>query len=177
MLKQIKTMFMIFPLIILYLAVQLFLQNGKINKTLNLSIPENIGINEELMEKVDQLEKDITRRLNYEVELERDPLKLSTILKVSNGSSVRNEFNESRRNLRLSCTILSPRGHTAVIKHKSKSYVLKEGDSILKWIVKSISKKQVVLISNNNELILENKPAPKIEAYFDKKREEDALKL
>lgn len=177
MLKQIKTIFTIFPLIIFYLIIQLLLQNGKINKSLNLSIPKNIGINEELMENIDQLEKDITRRLNYEVELSRDPLKLSSILNVSSSRGVAKEFGENRKNFRLSCTILSPKGHTAVIKHKSKSYVLKEGDNILNWSVQSISKKQVVLSKNGDELILENKPAPKIESYFDKKREEEALKL
>lgn len=177
MLKQIKTLFTIIPLVILYLSVQIVLQNSKIDRSLSLSIPENIGINEELMEKIDQLEKDITRRLNYEVELSRDPLKLSSILNVSNERSSKKEFDESRRNLRLSCTILSPKGHTAVIKHKSKSYVLKEGDTILNWKVKSISKKQVLLTDNSKELVLENTPAPKIETYFDKKREDEALKL
>lgn len=177
MLKQIKTIFTIMPLVLLFLVIQLVLKNGKIEKTLSLSIPNNIGINEELMEKVDQLEKDITRRINYEVELARDPLKLNTVLNMSSGRSARKEFDESRRDLRLSCTILSPKGSTAVIKHKSKSYVLKEGDSILQWKVKSISKKQVILSNDIKELILENKPAPKIEAWFDKKREEEALKL
>lgn len=177
MLKNSKTLFMILPLVILYLVLQLTLQTSKVNKTISLTVPKDIGINEELMEKVDQLEKDITRRLNYEVELSRDPLKLSSILKVSNGRGAKKEFDEKRRNLRLSCTILSPKGHTAVIKHKSKSYVLKVGDSINNWKVESISKKQVVLTDNKNEMVLENKPAPKIETYFDKKREEDASKL
>lgn len=177
MLKQIKTVFTILPLVIIYLLLQTFLQTGKVNHTLNLSIPENIGIDQELMGKIDQLEKDITRRLNYEVELARDPLKLSSILNVSTGSGKRKEFEERHRALRLSCTILSPKGSTAVIKHKSKSYVVKVGDPILDWTIKEITKKQVVLSGDRGEVILKNEPAPKIETYFDKRREEEALKL
>lgn len=177
MLKHLKTVFILLPLIIAYLTLQLVMQSGKVEKTLTLSVPEKIGIDEELMERIDQLEKDITRRLNYEVELARDPLNLAAIVQVNNGKGKGKEFSEQQRSLRLSCTILSPKKSTAVIKHRSKSYVVSEGDKILNWQVKSISKKQVVLQGSGGELILKNKPAPKIEQFYDEKRAEEASKL
>lgn len=47
----------------------------------------------------------------------------------------------------------------------------------MNWSVKSISKKQVVLTGAAGELVLTNKPAPKIEQFYDEKRAEEALKL
>lgn len=175
--KHLKTIFILLPLIALYLGAQFMMQSKKVNKTLNLSVPENIGIDEELMAKIDQLEKDITRRLNYEVELARDPLNLSAVMNVSNGSGKKKEFSEQQKALRLSCTILSPKKSTAVIKHKSKSYVVHEGDAVLNWTVHSIQKKKVILTGPSGQLVLNNQPAPKIEKYYDKKRDEEALKL
>ncbi len=174
--KHLKTIFMLLPLLLCYLLLQLALGHGKATKALSLAVPEKIGIDEELQGKIDQLEQDITRRLNYEVELARDPLKLSAVLKVG-GTKRNKEFTERHRALRLSATILSPAGNTAIIKHRSKSYAVQEGDVVQGWTVKSVGKKEVLLGGVKGHKILKNRPAPKIEAVYDKKKEDEGLKL
>lgn len=176
MYEKLKEIFLLLPLVLLLLVALQFSQKGKSKKVLKLTIPKAMGINSDLKEQIDSLELDITRRLNYEVEIQRDPLKLNNILKLKghNGSK---EFKERQQALRLSCTILSPTTKKAVIKHRSKSYVLSEGESIAGYRVTSIEKKRVLLNKNGQQTILVNRPAPKAEKIQDKKRNVKEIKL
>lgn len=176
MYEKLKEIFMILPLVLLLLLVMSLTKTGSIKKSLALQIPENIGMNSDLKEQIDSLELDITRRMNYEVEISRDPLKLNNILKLKgfNGSK---EFKEKQQELRLSCTIISPTTKKAVIKHRSKSYVLSEGGIISGYTVKKIEKKRVLLSRNGKEITLINKPAPVREKIQDKNRSDKEIKL
>ncbi len=176
MYEKLKDIFTLLPLGLILLFALNFMSQGKINKSLALSIPENIGIDNELKEKVDSLELDISRRQSYEVEINRDPLKLNAILRLK-GLNKAKEFKERRQALRLSCTILSPKSKKAVVKYRSKSYVLAEGDKISGYRVKRIEKKRVILTKAGKQTILVNKPAPKREQIQDKSRTDKDIKL
>lgn len=172
-LKEIYTVLILAFVLLLVLSMS---STGKIKKTLSMVIPENIGMKSELKDQVDSLELDIARRMNYEVEINRDPLKLNNILNLK-GFKGNKEFKERQQALRLSCTILSPTASKAVIKHRSKSYVLAKGDKIAGYRVKSIEKKRVILSKNGKEMILKNRPAPKAEMIRDKHKNEKDIKL
>lgn len=172
-LKEIYTVLILAAILLVILEVT---GSGKTGKTLAMTIPKSIGMKSELKEQIDSLELDIARRINYDIEISRDPLKLNNILQVK-GFNGNKEFKERQQALRLSCTILSPKASKAVIKHRSKSYVLAKGDKIAGYTVKGIEKKRVVLSKDGKESILVNRPAPKAEKIRDKQKSEKEIKL
>lgn len=164
------------PIILLLLFFKLSGEKKKSESVLRLTRTQEMEYSD-LMAKIDTLEQDIARRLNYEVELVRDPLALDKIMKVSRRGNGKGEATEQRNALRLSCTILSGKSKSAVIKYRSKSYVLKEGELIAGHKIESIGKKEVLLSKNGKTHKLINKPAPAVEKRFDTIRREQELKL
>lgn len=176
MYDRLKDIFLILSLLLALLIVLTISGKGKTDRILKLTISKNMGMNSDLKAQIDSLELDITRRLNYEVEIPRDPLQLDKLLNLK-GQGGDKEFKERQQALRLSCTILSPKANKAVIKYRSKSYVLAEGEEVAGYRVKSIEKKRVLLSKNGTITTLINRPAPKSEKIRDSRKDEKEIKL
>ncbi len=147
-----------------FAAVALFAAQGarlwlKSRKPLNLEISENIGMGASLMARVDSLEREISRRISYEVTLRRDPLRLATVMRVkapANGA----ETMERKDRMRLSATITSSGRNRAIIKFKGVSHMVSEGDSLFGRFIRRIDQKTVSYIEDGSEHMLVNRPAP-----------------
>ena len=137
------------------------------DKIMKREIPEAIGLGQELKAVVDSLEQDIASRLTYELDIERDPMDVSRVApsRYAKGS---NEFSESS-GMRLSCTIITDNNQQAVIKFRSKSYVVGKGEKLFGRKIKDISTEEVVMEWNGRQIKLKNKPAPPGEFAADKR--------
>jgi type II secretory pathway component PulC len=158
--RHTKTLTIALVFALLYVVFRTVMTGLEARKALSLEIPRDMGMNEELLAKVDTLERDIARRSNYEVELVRDPLKLSAVMDIRDRGAAAKEFIEKHRRMRLSATIIAPNKKSAVIKYRSKSYVLGVGDTLSDHRVVRIDKKTAVLEHDGREIVLENRPAP-----------------
>jgi len=125
-----------------------------------------------LKETVDKLESDLRGRLAEEFVLERDPLKLTEVIKTRKFMKAIGmlETLESDTKMRLSCTITGEKGSSAVIKFHNQSLVLSEGDQIKVKIgdrventgykVESIGVNRIVVTRGGERIVLVTERAP-----------------
>jgi hypothetical protein len=174
--RHTKTITIALVFALLFFVFRTIMVGLEARKALALEMPRDMGMNEELLAKVDTLERDIARRSSYEVELARDPLKLSAVMDIRDrGAS--EEFIEKHRRMRLSATIISPHQKSAVIKYRSKSYVVGVGDTLSDHRIVRIDKKTAVLEHDGKEVVLVNRPAPKHEKSRGRERGLDDIAL
>lgn len=146
-------------------------------KVLPLDVPENMGMDSTLLGVVQNLEREIAGRMAHEVDLDKDPLKLTRIIKTRGRRLHRAEIMESLSTLRLSCTIISPEKKTAIIKHLGKSYIVGVGDEIAGRRIVAIDKKKVVVLYRGQETEIYNRPAPLAEIKYETKIKLDNVEL
>jgi hypothetical protein len=157
------------------LAIQSFLFVNKSRKTLRLEIPQTMGLGEELLMQVDSLENQIARRLDYEIDLVRNPLELAVVI-YGKDVKIDGELEENEL-MRLSCTIVSPRKNRAILKVKGKSHVVSEGDTILGQKIIQIDQQRMVLRNGEELITLINRPAPEEEKRLDQRDDIDEIAL
>jgi hypothetical protein len=163
---------------IAYAAVRTLVAAFMAARVMPMAPPRTIGMGSDLLATVNRLEKEVSGRIAYDVDVKSDPLKLSRIIDSKGRQGIaKAEIAESMKELRLSCTIISPNKSTAIIKHQGKSYVVGVGDEIEGRQVISIDKKKVVLRYNGQEIELYNRPAPLGEIKFETKEKLDQLEL
>jgi hypothetical protein len=158
-------------------AVQVGTLGMKAKRLLAAKTPASMGMGTQLSSTVNGLEREIGERLAYEVRPGNDPLNLGKVLGRSGAGGQKQEFVESKRPIRLSCTILSSAQSTAILKYKGKSYVVAPGDSLASMKVVSIDKQQVVLNDGGKEVVLINEPAPPSEIRSRGRNDIDELRL
>jgi hypothetical protein len=146
-------------------------------KVLPMAVSANMGMDNTLLGVVQNLEQEIAGRMAYEVDMDKDPLKLTRIIKARGRRLHRAEIIESLSTLRLSCTIISPEKKTAIIKHLGKSYIVGVGDEIAGRRIIAIDKKKVVVRYRGQESELYNRPAPLAEIKYETKIKLDNVEL
>lgn len=119
-----------------------------------------------LRETVNKLEADLRTRLSETFVLEEDPLDLTRVihtrkfLKRIHGG----EMPETETRMRLSCTITSDKGPSAIIKYRGRSQVLNVGDKIGDntdfYTVVSIGKNSIELRRGRELMKLVTEKAP-----------------
>lgn len=125
-----------------------------------------IGSDEELSRTVATLEAELTNRLDYNTNVENDPLDLTKVIrsqKFLNRLGLRETLEQQGR-MRLSCTIIGP-SESAVIKFLGRSHVIHQGEIFNGYHVESIESKRVVLLKDGARLVLMNEKAPKSELH------------
>jgi hypothetical protein len=176
--KNRRFILLCFAAFLIYASVRTIMAGFGAAKVLPMAPPKTLGMGDELLATVNRLEKEITERIAYDVDVKNDPLKLSRIINTRGKTGIaKAEITESMNQLRLSCTIISPAKATAIIKHQGKSFVLGVGDEIAGRQVISIDKKKVVLRYNGQEIELFNRPAPLAEIKYETKEKLDQLEL
>jgi len=122
---------------------------------------------------VDKLENDLRTRLGEEFVLERDPLKLTEVIKTRKFLKKFGilEAAESETKLRLSATVTGESGTAALIKYKGRSWVVSENDKMADtgYKIETIGVNRVVLIRGGERMVLITEKAP------DTKAEEERL--
>jgi hypothetical protein len=163
---------------LVYAGVKTVLAGLSAKRVLPMETPKTMGMGGPLFSMVRDLEREIGDRIAYDVDVNKDPLKLNRIIAARGRRGLNKaEIAESLNKLRLSCTIISPTKKTAIIKHKGKSYVLGVGDEISGRQVLSIDKKKVILRYRGQEVVLYNRPAPLAEIKYDTKVRLDKIEL
>ncbi|NQU05756.1 MAG: hypothetical protein HQ568_06665 [Calditrichaeota bacterium] len=115
-----------------------------------------------LRETVNKLEADLRARLSETFILEEDPLDLTRVihtrkfLKRIHGG----EMPETETRMRLSCTITSEKGPSAIIKYRGRSHVLDIGDKIGDYKIASIGTNSVELRRGRELMKLKTEKAP-----------------
>jgi hypothetical protein len=137
---------------------------------LHRDVPENIGMGDDLMARVDSLEQEISRRVSYVIDLSRDPLRLATVMRVK-AAGDGGETHERKDRMRLSATIVSPNKNRAIIKFRGVSHMVSEGDSLFHGIIQRIDEKTVSFVKDGEAEILINQPAPPEESRRPSRKE------
>ncbi|NQT33582.1 hypothetical protein HQ587_00220 [bacterium] len=123
---------------------------------------------------VDKLEADLQARLKETFNLEEDPLDLTRVIHTRKFfRKLFGEMPETETRMRLSCTVTSEEGQSAIIKYRGRSNVLMVGDEVRHstYRVVSIGKSEVVLRRGNERLILKTEKAPDTIAEEEKRRD------
>ena len=127
-----------------------------------------------LRSTVDKLEADLQARLRETFELEEDPLDLTRVIHTRKFfRKMFGEMPETETRMRLSCTVTSEEGPSAIIKYRGSSNVLMVGDEVRhsKYRIVSIGKSKVVLRRGTELLTLKTEKAPDTIAEEEKRRD------
>jgi len=122
-----------------------------------------IGQDEKLAETVQQLENTLKERLEYQFDINIDPLDLTRVItskKILEKMGV-NEFERSKHEMRLSATIVGGDGESAIVlRFMGSNHILRVGDLISGWKVSEISRKSALLTRGGAKKKLVNERAP-----------------
>lgn len=123
-----------------------------------------------LRETVDKMESELRTRLAETFDLEEDPLNLLRVIHTRKFRKIFGETAESELVMRLTCTVTSNAGPSAIIKHRGRSHVVMVGDNIegSGYRVESIGVNRVVLRRGAERLKLETEKAPDSKAEEEK---------
>jgi len=119
-----------------------------------------LGTDEQLSQTVNQLETTLADRQAYLVDIEKDPLNLSEVIRSQKVLN-RLGFQEMQEDedMRLSCTIVGESGNSAIIKCGGRSQVVEVGDVINGYKVTSITEQAMTLRRGDDVLVLKNQKA------------------
>ncbi|MBC8276611.1 MAG: hypothetical protein H8E46_00145 [FCB group bacterium] len=120
-----------------------------------------LGTDQQLLDTVNKLESQLKERLDYVFAADKDPLKLSEVIRSPKllAAMGYGESFEGEENMRLNLTVIG-RNPYASIKYMGKFYNLQIGDSIGGYRVADIDYKQVVLKKAGQAVTLYNRPDP-----------------
>ncbi len=122
-----------------------------------------IGQDERLAETVQNLERTLKERLEYQFDTTNDPLDLTRVItsrKLLQKMGV-DEFERSKHKMRLAATVVGASGEAAIlVRFMGSNHVLRVGDLISGWEVAEISNRQAVLTRGGARRVLHNEKAP-----------------
>ncbi len=120
-----------------------------------------LGTDRQLLETVNTLENELKERMEYEFKSDKDPLKLSQVIRSPKllAQMGYGETFEGEENMRLNLTVIGNNPY-ASIKYMGKFYNLHIGDSIGGYRVADIGYKQVILKKAGKTVTLYNRPDP-----------------
>ena len=120
----------------------------------------------QLKETVDKLEASLAERMKETFVLDPDPLDLTRVIKTRaflKRIGIK-DAGQTDNTMRLSCTVLSEKSASAIVKYQGRSHVLSEGDKIgpkgYAYRVSSVGKNSIVLRRGNEVLKLKTEKAP-----------------
>lgn len=120
-----------------------------------------LGTDEQLLETVNTLERNLDERLAYTTHVNTDPFDLTKVIQSKaflNSLGLRETLEQQGR-MRLSCTVVGD-SPSAIIKFMGRSFVVHEGDQFNGFSVTKITKAQMFLSKNGAQLVLVNESAP-----------------
>jgi len=125
----------------------------------------------QLRETVDKLEGELRARIQETFDTEEDPLDLTRVIKTRKFLTSMGllEMAETETRMRLSATVTSEKGPSAIIKYMGRSNVLDVGSVIGDYRVVSIGKNSCVLRRGGEELRLVTEKAPDTQAEEDQR--------
>ncbi|MBD3165510.1 hypothetical protein GF324_02840 [bacterium] len=121
-----------------------------------------IGTDEKLKNTVQELENDLKARMEYEFDVNVDPLDMTRVIKSPKllAKMGLGDRDRGSTEMRLAATIVSESGESAiVIRYMGSSHVLRVGDKIGGYTVDSIGTRQAVLSRGGYTRTLYNKKA------------------
>lgn len=120
-----------------------------------------LGTDPQLLETVNTLESELMERIAYIFKAEKDPLKLSEVIRSPKllAQMGYGETFEGEENMRLNLTIIGANPY-ASIKYMGRFHNLQIGDSIGGFEVTTIDYRQVTLKRGGKTLTLYNRPDP-----------------
>lgn len=119
------------------------------------------GFDQQLLDTVNDLENELKARMEYEFAMEKDPLKLSEVIRSAKllAQLGYGESLEGEEDMRLNLTVIGNNPY-ASIKYMGAFHNLRIGEKIAGYTVVEITAKQVVLKKTGKTLTLRNRPDP-----------------
>ncbi|RJP79806.1 MAG: hypothetical protein C4524_04580 [Candidatus Zixiibacteriota bacterium] len=114
----------------------------------------------QLRQTIEEMEKELQSRLDYQFDVARDPLDLSHVIHARRflDNMGLTESLESRGRMRLSCTVVSEQP-AAIIKYEYRSYVMRVGDTLNGYRLAEVKPELAVLVRGGERLILATEKA------------------
>jgi len=147
--------------IMFFIGIRTYTISKEVREFSSEEAQEVQGADPQLLETVTMLESDLKERTEFVFKTDKDPLKLSTVIKSPKllASMGYNETYQGIEDMRLNLTIIGDNPY-ASIKYMGKYEKVKVGDKIAGWEVLEIAEKTVVLRRGNRTITLNNRPSP-----------------
>ncbi len=120
-----------------------------------------IGTDDSLANTVQELERTLAERLEYEFTLDTDPLDLTRVITSPRllARMGMDEFDRHHDEMRLAATIVGRDGvATILIRYMGSNHILRVGDQLAGYTVEEIGQRSAVLTRGRERLELENTP-------------------
>jgi hypothetical protein len=148
-------------IMIFYLGIKTYTISKQVRAFQREEAMDITGTDRQLLEAVSTLESEMRERMYYIFNTEKDPLKLSNVVRSPKllAALGYSESFEGEEDMRLNLTVIGANPY-ASIKYMGKYHTLCMGDTIGGYIVTSIDAKTVILRKENQTLTLYNRLEP-----------------
>ncbi len=122
-----------------------------------------IGTDEKLAETVNELERTLKDRIEYQFDISFDPLDLTRVITSERllKKLGADEVEAAKTRMRLAATIVGADGQSAIIiRYMGSNHILRVGDPIEGYKVTEIDRRHAVLVRGKERMILENEKSP-----------------
>jgi hypothetical protein len=146
-----------------YMGYNVYRMGRQVREYKEAMVREALGSEDpQLRETIEQLEVDLSNRMDFTFDIDEDPLELTQVIQGQRFLAQLGftESLESQARMRLSCTVISTGEPVAVIKFGGRSRILRVGDEIDGYRVTEIGQQRAVLISPEETLVLNTEKAP-----------------
>jgi hypothetical protein len=161
-------------ILIFYIGIQTYTTSKEVRKFQQQEAEAVLGTDKQLLETVTSLENELKERLAYIFETEKDPLKLTAVIKSPKllAAMGYDETEEGEESMRLSLTVLGAKPY-ASIEYMGSYHDVRVGDFLGGYKIVHIGNKEVVIAKAGTRLVLKNRLKP--ETILEQRRIEGDL--
>ena len=131
-------------------GIKLFPVADKWQKAVERAENISIGTDEELENIINFLEHRLKNRLQYEFTMEKDPMRLTNVIFLTN-AGVRRITNRRTSQVQITHIITNGKNRYVGIQYRGKNFTFVEGDSIAGGDITSIKRDGIILLKDNQE--------------------------
>ena len=156
--KRQKTIWVIILLLtflsVVLAGVKLYPVAGKWQKAVERAENLRIGTDEELENIINFLENRLKKRLQYEFTMEKDPMRLTNVIYLTDAGG-RRMSNRRTAQVEVKHIITNGKNRYAGIQYRGQNLTLVEGDSVDGGEIVSIIRDGVILLKNNQKKFIQ----------------------
>jgi len=156
--KRQKTIWVIILLLtflsVVLAGVKLYPVADKWQKAVERAENLRIGTDEELENIINFLENRLKKRLQYEFTMEKDPMRLTNVIYLTDAGG-RRMSNRRTAQVEVKHIITNGKNRYAGIQYRGQNLTLVEGDSVDGGEIVSIIRDGVILLKNNQEKFIQ----------------------
>ncbi len=131
-------------------GIKLFPVADKWQKAVERAENISIGTDEELENIINFLEHRLKNRLQYEFTMEKDPMRLTNVIFLTNAGG-RRITNRRTSQVQITHIITNGKNRYVGILYRGKNFTFVEGDSIAGGEITSIKRDGIILLKDNQE--------------------------